>query len=85
MYPLDAELESALLNARNMVLFLTELKELRKNPCRHVVIGCVTKEIKGKVKYISVTCSCGYSNEFRKPLSDIDDFECPRRPHAGKV
>lgn len=64
--------------SKSLIAVLEELLERRKNdkPDSHEALSW--KE--SKVGIYAVQCTCGEVTEHRVPLTNIEDFKCPKSP-----
>lgn len=72
----DEDLEKLINKAQENLSILFELKRHRGGVV-HVPVSI--KYVKGSKKRIArITCSCKHITEYRVPLTDIMEFECPK-------
>lgn len=80
MYSTDEDLECDIKHYSNLVLYLTEIKETRARNLHGILRSTVIRKTK-KFKFAgiaSVTCKCGHVTTYKKPLMNLNDFECPK-------
>ena len=81
-YPSNDELEAMICYHSQMVMLLAEVKEARfkkqKEKEKHYSLPSTAKRTAKSGKITQLMCNCGFVVKYRKPLSSIEDFKCPR-------
>lgn len=80
-YPSKAEISDESLDELIKMIHsnLITLVEMKKARGQDIHVALRWKYLKGSKKRIArVTCSCKEVTEYKVPLDDIKDFECPK-------